>query len=192
MIRPGAFTASDDWRHHVAGEQSGSRPTSAARSSPGDAHSDLAAQVATAARRNRARVAAAESLTGGLIASKLARAPAATEWFRGGVVAYVAEVKQSVLGVRPGPVVTERTVRDMAAGVIDLLDATIGIAVSGAAGPGRLEGNAPGTVWLAARYDDGVATQLRHLAGSPDEVCSQTCTIALELLLGVLADRGAL
>ena len=58
----------------------------------------------------------AESLTGGLIASRLVNVPGASAWFRGGVVAYDSQVKYDVLGVPAGPVVTESAAAAMAEG----------------------------------------------------------------------------
>ena len=51
-------------------------------------------------------LAVAESLTGGLIASRLVDVPGSSAWFRGGVVSYASDVKFSVLDVPEGPVVS--------------------------------------------------------------------------------------
>jgi len=63
------------------------------------------------------RLAVAESLTGGMVSSSLAKAPRASSWLVGGVVAYMSEVKHEVLGVESGPVVTEAAALQMARGV---------------------------------------------------------------------------
>ena len=63
----------------------------------------LAERIAAAAVDGNVSVAAAESLTGGLIASRLAAAPEASNWFRGAIVAYSREVKYDLLGVPVGP-----------------------------------------------------------------------------------------
>src|SRR5687767_1893352 len=50
----------------------------------------------------------AESMTGGLIASRLVNVAGSSTWFRGCVVSYASEVKREVLGVPAGPVVSEQ------------------------------------------------------------------------------------
>src|SRR6202035_5350359 len=85
----------------------------------------------------------AESLTGGLIASRLVNVAGASSWFRGGVVAYDSQVKFDVLGVPEGPVVTAEAAEAMASGVRKLLGSDIGLSVTGVAGPEEQDGPAP-------------------------------------------------
>ncbi len=61
--------------------------------------------------------AVAESVTGGLIASRLVAVPGASRSFRGGVVSYASQTKFDLLGVPPGPVVTAECAEAMASGV---------------------------------------------------------------------------
>jgi nicotinamide-nucleotide amidase len=99
----------------------------------------------------------AESLTGGLVGSRLTNVIGASEWFRGGVVSYASEVKFSVLGVPEGPVVSDVAARAMAAGARRVLGADVGLSFTGVAGPAEQDGQPPGTVFV------GLA-----LAGVPD------------------------
>jgi len=144
---------------------------------------EVSTRIARLATRQGARVATAESLTGGLLASDLALAPHAALWYRGGVVACAPEVRRDVLYVRSGPIVSERAVLDMADGVALLLGATVAVAVSGVAGPLPSEGSAPGTVWFGVRHDGSTGAELHHFAGAPDAVCEATRDTALDLLL---------
>ena len=96
----------------------------------------------------------AESLTGGMIGSRLCDVPGASKVFRGSVVSYAAEVKQSVLGVPEGPVVTESAAVAMAIGARHVLGADVGIAATGVAGPDPAEDLPPGTVCLAVVLGD--------------------------------------
>ena len=96
----------------------------------------------------------AESLTGGLIASRLVNVPGASAWFRGGVVAYHEQVKFDVLGVPEGPVVTEAAAVAMAEGVRRVTRADVGLGITGVAGPDDQEGVAPGTIFVGLSLPD--------------------------------------
>jgi nicotinamide-nucleotide amidase len=89
----------------------------------------------------------AESVTGGLVASRLVSVPGASSWFRGSVVAYDTAVKRDLLGVGAGPVVSEETARDMAVGARRVLGSDLGLAITGVAGPTPQDGVPVGTVW---------------------------------------------
>ena len=120
--------------------------------------------------QRRLTVAVAESVTGGLVASRMVAVPGASEWFRGGVVAYASEVKHSVLGVPEGPVVSEAAAMAMADSVRHLLGADVGLSTTGVAGPTEQEGQPPGTVWLGMAIGEAVdAVQIR-LPGDRDRI----------------------
>ena len=127
-------------------------------------------------------VAAAESLTSGLIAQKLGAGPNAADWFRGSLVAYQESVKFDVLEVREGPVATADTAEEMALGVARLLGADVAVAATGVGGPDPSEGKPAGTVFVAVTVDGEVSTRELDLDGDPREIIEATAEHALELL----------
>lgn len=150
----------------------------------------LSAAISEAARSRHITIGVAESLTGGLLSASLAKAPEAAEWFRGGIVAYSREVKEDLLGVSAGPVVTERCATEMAQGALKALGADIAVAVTGVGGPGPEEGQPAGTVWLVIGSSGWAgSSRLLHLDGDPPEVCRATCEAAGRLLLECLGEQ---
>lgn len=129
------------------------------------------------------RVASAESVTAGLVATHLARGPSASEWFLGSVVAYGAPVKTRLLGVPEGPVVTAAAAQQMARGVAELLGAQVAVATTGVGGPGPQEGKPAGTVWVGLCVDGDVTSHLLRLPGDPGDVCAGAARQAIELLV---------
>ncbi|HEX6166456.1 MAG TPA: competence/damage-inducible protein A [Acidimicrobiales bacterium] len=127
-------------------------------------------------------LAVAESLTGGLVASRLVNVAGASDWFRGGVVSYAPEVKFTVLGVPEGPVVSSGAAAAMATGVRDLLGADVGLGVTGVAGPDGLEGEPPGTVYMAAVVGDAEPVTTRvALPGDRQRVRQFACISLLDM-----------
>ena len=127
-------------------------------------------------------LAVAESLTGGLIASRLVNVPGASTWFRGGVVSYASQVKYDVLGVPEGPVVSGAAAEAMATGVRDLLKADIGLSVTGVAGPDEQEGQAPGTVFVGLRIGEAVTHSALRLPGDRPRIRAYSAISALDVL----------
>jgi nicotinamide-nucleotide amidase len=86
-------------------------------------------------------LATAESCTGGMVATRLTSVPGASDVFLGSIVAYADQIKVVELSV-PDEVLAEHgavsaeTAAAMAAGVRRRLQADVGIAVTGVAGPG--------------------------------------------------------
>jgi nicotinamide-nucleotide amidase len=145
----------------------------------------LAAEISGLARSTGRTIAVAESLTGGRICAALAAAEGASEWFRGGLVAYSSEVKHAVLHVAEGPVVSAEAARAMGAGVRDLLGADLAVAVTGAGGPAPQDDQEPGTVFLAVvdGSDAGSEPVRRQVDGDAGEVCAAAVTEALTLVV---------
>jgi nicotinamide-nucleotide amidase len=140
-------------------------------------------RLGSLAERSGLTFAVAESLTGGELSARLAATPGSGGWFRGGLVAYASDVKRSVLGVPPGPVVSEAAATAMAEGVCGLLGADLSVAVTGVAGPDPQDGEPPGTVWFAVRHGNVTTSQLRQFDGDPVDVVDVTCAHALVLLI---------
>jgi nicotinamide-nucleotide amidase len=132
----------------------------------------------------------AESLTGGLVASRLVSVPGASAWFRGSVVAYDSGVKHDVLGVPEGPVVSEPAVRAMAEGAARVLEAEVGLALTGVAGPDRQEGAEPGTVFIALAMDASTEVIRLRLPGDRERVRQHAAMAALDLLRRHLSERS--
>lgn len=142
--------------------------------------------VSRIARSQGLRIAVAESLTSGRIASQLGAGEGAADWFCGGVVAYTEDVKFRVLGVTPGPVVTESCAVEMAHGVRRLLQADVAVGITGVGGPGPEEGCPAGTVYIAVVGTDTPTTRHACLPGAPSDVVSEATGLALEQLVEAL------
>jgi competence/damage-inducible protein CinA-like protein len=132
----------------------------------------------------------AESLTGGLIASRLVNVPGASHWFVGGVVSYASSVKFDLLGVPEGPVVSAPAAEAMARGVAKALRCDVGLAVTGVAGPESQDGLPPGTVFVGLVLDGGCETAQLRLPGDRARVRSYATISALDLVRRAL-DRRA-
>jgi nicotinamide-nucleotide amidase len=166
-------------------ERVGAATGSATGSGRGDG--TLAGVVLTRLRERGATVAVAESLTAGLLGAALTTPPGSSDVFRGGVLAYATDLKQSLAGV-PGPLlsahgaVSPETAGAMAAGVRARLGATYGVALTGVAGPDEQEGHPPGTVHVAVAGPQGGTVESHRLPGDRDRVRAAATTAALDLL----------
>jgi nicotinamide-nucleotide amidase len=127
-------------------------------------------------------LAVAESLTGGLIASRLVNVVGASSWFRGGVVSYASQVKFDLLGVAEGPVVSHDAARSMASGVRSLFGADVGLSVTGVAGPEEQDGHIAGTVFVGMDLDSGVDSLELRLPGDRPRVRAYSAISALDAL----------
>jgi nicotinamide-nucleotide amidase len=127
-------------------------------------------------------LAVAESVTGGLIASRLVGVAGASQWFRGGVVSYASDVKFDLLGVPRGPVVSADAAKAMALGVRRVLGADIGLSVTGVAGPEEQDGQPAGTVFVGIAIGDVTHEVALRLPGDRPRVRAYSAISALDAL----------
>jgi nicotinamide-nucleotide amidase len=117
---------------------------------PGDQLTSLIARLAAASMT----VASAESLTGGLLSALLTEVPGSSAVVRGGLVVYATDLKHSLAGVdqglldERGPVDPDVAVA-LARGVRTACGASIGLGLTGVAGPDPQHGVEVGTWYVA-------------------------------------------
>lgn len=136
-------------------------------------------------------VATAESLTAGLLAATIADVPGASAVLRGGLVVYATELKH-VLADVPREVlathgaVSEETARALAAGAAARCGASVGIGLTGVAGPDEQEGRPVGTVFVGVSVP-GRPPWVERLAltGDRQGIRAAACTAAMALVTGV-------
>ena len=133
-------------------------------------------------------IATAESCTAGRVAEVLACVEHATDWLRGGVVAYQDEVKRALLGVTAESVLTEQAALEMATGACRLFDADVAVSTTGVAGDDEIEGTPPGTVYIATAVAGRTDVAVHRFDGSPEEVCEAARRQALLDLVGALTE----
>lgn len=156
------------------------------------ADADLTAVVVGALIERGLTVAAAESLTGGLLTAELTRVPGASATVLGGAVVYATELKHTLVGVdaallaAEGPVHPE-VARQLAAGVRERLAvggraADIGVATTGVAGPDPQGGRAVGTVYVGISSSAGTRSVALELSGDRDAIRRATVEKAVRAL----------
>jgi len=140
--------------------------------------------------RSRAlTIAVAESITGGMVGERITRVSGSSDYFKGGVMAYTCEAKESLLGVDPHLMasrgaVNEEVAKAMAAGVRKRLAAEVGLALSGVAGPeSGGEKEPPGTVVFGLADASGEYSWKYRLPGDREMVREFATTVALTIAL---------
>jgi len=139
--------------------------------------------LAALARSGRLRIAVAESLTSGALASAVGAGDAASEWFCGGIVAYRAEAKASILGFPADRDPTSaECAEQLARGARALFDADLSVSTTGVGGPDPDGGHAPGTVFVGWATRESAGHRRLNLDGDPEDVLEATVQAAVRLL----------
>ena len=131
----------------------------------------------------------AESMTGGGIGAALTAVPGSSAVYKGGVVSYTDKVKKTVLGVdgellNQYGAVSAPVAQAMAAGVRQLISASIAVSVTGLAGPGGDKfGNPVGTVFIGFESDGFSIVKQYRFSGDREAVRKQAVDEARKLIL---------
>jgi nicotinamide-nucleotide amidase len=135
----------------------------------------------------------AESCTGGYLAHLITSVAGSSNYFKGSIIAYANEIKESALGVNPSTLeehgaVSEETITEMARGVQAQLGVDVGIATSGIAGPdGGTEDKPVGTIWIAIAIGDEVKTRQLKLFKDRLLNIKMTAVTSLAMLWRILS-----
>ena len=137
-------------------------------------------------------VGTAESCTGGRIAEAIIAVPGASKYFKGGIISYVDETKENLLGVDPQVMIEKTAVCEevaiqMVVGACKALNTDYAIASTGFAGPTGGPKEIPiGTIWLACGNQDHQVTMLIREDHGRDINLAIATNKAMELFLNFL------
>ena len=141
-------------------------------------------------------VATAESCTGGRIAESIIAVPGASKYFKGGIISYVNEIKESLLGVDPQVLaektaVCEEVAIQMVKGACRTLNTDYAISATGLAGPSGGTKEIPvGTIWLACGNAGRVVTLKVEEDHGRDINLAIATNKAMQLFLQYLKDEN--
>lgn len=145
-------------------------------------------EVAELLKKAKKTVAVAESLTGGLLSSKLTSQPGSSDFFIGGIVCYHNRIKVMELGVpasaiAQGSPVSKEVAVAMAEGIKKRYRTDIGLSVTGIAGPTSTVPPKPiGLTYIGLASDQGTVFKELHLTGGRGEIREKAAAAALGLL----------
>ena len=144
--------------------------------------------VASSLIFNRATIATAESCTGGMLSERLTNVPGSSAYFRGGVISYSNDLKTEFVDV-PGELidskgaVSSEVALAMAEGVRRRTGATLGLSVTGIAGPGGGTHAKPvGTVHIGLANEGGARERGFRFPGGRDRIRMQASQAALDMI----------
>jgi competence/damage-inducible protein CinA-like protein len=142
--------------------------------------------VARELLENRATIAVAESCTGGMLAERLTNIPGSSTYFLGGVVCYSNDLKTSLVNVPPDLIESKGAVSSevalaLADGIRKFTGATLGIGVTGIAGPGGGTPEKPvGLVHIGISDERGPRERAFRFPGDRERIRTQATQTALD------------
>jgi nicotinamide-nucleotide amidase len=153
----------------------------------------LATRVGRRLKAKKRLLVSAESCTGGWVAQSLTSIAGSSAWFERGFVTYSNAAKRELLGVKAATLrkygaVSEQTACEMARGALARSRGSLGLAVTGIAGPGGGSPDKPvGTVCFAWVDRKKLRSETRRFSGNREGVRRKSVVRALEGVLETLA-----
>ena len=154
---------------------------------------DKAFDVVEELRNCDLKISFAESLTGGMISSRLVDIVGASDVLKGSVVSYTNEIKMNVLGVNPETIETYTEVSEKCA-------CEMAISATGYAGTYELpkavdllgeglDDSQTGTVWFGFATEDGVSAVCQYFPGTRDAVRAQAVEFVFDMILEYISEN---
>ena len=150
--------------------------------------------VGTILVSKQATISVAESCTGGMLAERLTAVDGSSRYFMSGIITYSNESKISLADIPPlllemQGAVSEEVARGLAEGVRERIGTTIGVGVTGIAGPTGGSPEKPvGTVHIAVASPAGTRHQAFLFPGNRDRIRWQAAQAALNMTRRVLME----
>jgi len=156
---------------------------------------NLVNKVSDELKKHHVTLATAESCTGGLLAHTLTNVSGSSEYFNQGVICYSNKAKMELLDVpeqllKTYGAVSKEVAAAMAKAIQRSASVDYGLATTGIAGPTGGTINKPvGLVFIGISTKETVIVKQFLFTGDRLTIKENTCTAAIELLLGTLSKR---
>ena len=135
----------------------------------------LEEEIGDLLRKHKLKICVAESATGGLMSHRITNIPGSSEYFEGSIISYSNKMKTKLLGVKESTLrnygaVSSKTSKEMAQGVKMEMDADIGLASTGIAGPSGGTSEKPvGLVYIGLAIKDVLVSKKYIFHGNRDK-----------------------
>ncbi len=155
----------------------------------------IEANVVALLKKYNLQLGIAESCTGGLMGHRITDVPGSSQIFRGGVVAYSYEAKETLLGVKHKTLVAHGAVShqvavEMATGARRVFRSDYALSITGIAGPGGgMPGKPVGLTYIGLAFDGETRWQKHIWQGTRAENKMHSVNAALQFLLETVMAR---
>jgi nicotinamide-nucleotide amidase len=147
-------------------------------------------------RESGKTLAVAESCTSGMLGMHITRVPGSSSYFKGGILCYSNEAKIELCGVPPELLrrhgaVSAEVAEALASGVRHSLHSSIGLSITGIAGPGGGTAEKPvGLVYIGMSDGDRTISRSRIMPGDRETIRERSTYLALSWLRRLLLGRA--